>query len=168
MNHANTLKHQAAFRDWAVVDHWACPHAVSLTLKQGVKTDDDLRSVQVFLDPDKASQNLRHFHNDLSRKVLGKGRTRAGERLPMIPVLEGGTNGSRYHYHIVIDCPPEEADRFPALIRETWEGTQWGYHEIDVQLHYDGWIDYISKTRGKPNLADAIDWANVHMLDCRV
>ncbi|WP_267383035.1 hypothetical protein, partial [Sphingomonas sp. GC_Shp_6] len=104
MNRTQAIKHQSSFRQFAQMDHWAAPHAVTLTMKQGVPVANGQRSVMAILDPEKASQNLGHFHRVLSRKVLGKPADRFGVKLPMIPVIEGG-NGKRIHYHILIDCP---------------------------------------------------------------
>lgn len=165
MNVYQARAHQAAFRQFASIDGWQAPYAVTLTMKQGAPVANGQRSVMAFLDPDKASQNLRHFHRIISRKVLGKPADRFGQRLPMIPVLEGG-NGSRLHYHLLIDCPRQDRQSdFPDLVRDVWSRTQWGHREIDIQAADDGFKFYISKLRDKPNYADAIDWTNYYNPD---
>jgi hypothetical protein len=138
-------------------------------MKQAIKNDDGLRSITTFLDANKASQNLHHFLNVLNGRVLGKAHTRFGDRLRVIPVIEGG-GGKRLHYHVVIDCPRDDLrDSFPSVIDDIWQRTDWGYAQTDIQAGADaGWINYISKFRDKPTFADAIDWLNYHNPDCRV
>lgn len=169
MNRAQAIKYQSSIREFAQIDHWRAPHAVTLTMKQGIHVANGRQFAMTFLDNRKAAQNLSHFHTILSRKVLGTPAKRFGERLPMIPVIEGG-NGKRLHYHTLIDCPRDEfAAEFPALIRETWLKTQWGYREIDIQSQADdGFLFYMTKLRDKPNYADAVDWMNYYNPDRRV
>jgi hypothetical protein len=109
----------------AKIEHWQSPHAVTLTMKQGVPVANGYRSTMAFLDGDKASQNLRHFHSVISRTILGKPADRFGQRVNLIPVIEGG-NGNRLHYHVVIDCPRDDLKaEFPSLIADKWLRTQW-------------------------------------------
>ncbi|MEG8052906.1 hypothetical protein QP185_05960 [Sphingomonas aerolata] len=119
-----------------------------------------------FLDADKASQNMSHFHSILSRRVLGK---------PRISVRyarqddsgAGAQQEGRLHYHALIDCPRAELQgAFPALIQDIWARTQWGHRQNDIQADADdGFKFYISKLRDKPDYADAVDWANYHNPD---
>jgi len=166
VNHSHTLRIQSAFRDFAKIDHWVAPHAVTLTMKQGVPVANGYRSTMAFLDADKASQNMSHFHSILSRRVLGKPASRFGMRVRMIPVQERSKEG-RLHYHVLIDCPRAELqDAFPALIQDIWVRTQWGHRQNDIQADADdGFKFYISKLRDKPDYADAVDWANYHNPD---
>lgn len=135
-------------------------------MKQGMLVADGCRSTMSFLNAEKASQNLSHFHRVLSRKLLGKPADRYGIKVPLIPVIEGG-NGKRLHYHALIDCPKAEAvDEFPTMLRDIWRKTQWGHREIDIQSGADdGFKFYMSKLRDKPNYADAVDWMNYHNPD---
>lgn len=171
--HAKSISHdrriQTAFRDFARTDHWTCPFAVTLTMKQATDAVDGDRKVKVFLDPDKASQNLSHLLNRLNKRIFGNRAKRFGNGLRVIPVLEGG-RGERLHYHLMIDCPREELqDRFEPMINEIWQQTQWGFRQTDIRPYADdGWKDYISKLRDKPDYADAIDWRNYHNPGCRV
>ncbi|MES2986605.1 MAG: hypothetical protein V4808_01740 [Pseudomonadota bacterium] len=139
---------------------------MSLTMKQGIRPQDEPASATEYLAAEKASQNFRHFMNVLNRSALSRRSYRQGVRLSVIPVLEGG-NHKRLHYHAVIDCPDEELrGRFPSKIESAWAETKWGYHQIDIQSAADsGWINYISKLKDKPNYADSIDWENYHVSD---
>lgn len=159
---------QDAFRGFARIDHWHSPHAVTLTMKQGMRPEPF--GLTEYLDRQKAVQNFRHFMNLLNRRVLGKQFQHHRKRLPVIPVLEGGGRGRRLHYHAIIDCPRDDLDElFPLLVQSVWAKTKWGYYETDIQPDADrGWVNYISKPYDKPDYADAIDWENCHQLDCRV
>lgn len=166
MNRTQTLQHQSAFRDFARIDHWHAPHAVTLTMKQGRQVDSGRSSMHLVLTPHEAEVNMRHFINRLSKKVFGNAASRYGKAVPIIPALEGG-NGKRLHYHAVIDCPRDDLlGQFPAMIQDTWLETPWSLRETDIQTYADaGWVNYISKLRDKTNYADSIDWSNVHTLD---
>lgn len=159
------LQLQQAFRRFAQIDHWRSPHAVTLTMKQGMRSEP--YSPTEYLDRQKAVQNFRHFMNLLNRKVLGKRFQHHEQRLAVIPVLEGDGRGRRLHYHAIIDCPREDLDGlFPLIVQTAWEKTKWGYSQTNVQADADrGWVNYISKKYDKPNYADAIDWENCHQLD---
>lgn len=157
-------RYRSQFIDWVSLDDWRAPVAVTLTLRQCVSVPNGTSAVTQWLTDTAASQNMRHFLNKLDRLVFGKAATRFGKRVGCVPVLEGGT-GKRLHYHAVIDCPrPELAGDFPLLIADAWRTTTWGYWQIDCQRDADhGWLTYITKFRDKPNLADAIDWANLRL-----
>jgi hypothetical protein len=162
------LRQQAAFREFADISHWVDPVAVTLTMKQAIQPTDGHQRRLLYLDRYSASQNLRHCLNTLNCKVFGNRFRRFGEKLRVIPVLEGG-NGKRLHYHLMTDCPRADLkDQFPAMIRDAWEATTWGYYQSDIQTGADeGWKLYISKLRDKPDYADAIDWPNYHNPDRR-
>ena len=168
MNRTNVRACQSAFRDFARVDHWTAPHAVTLTMKQGVKIPNQ-EGPLVFLTSDRAVQNYRHFLNVLNAAVFGKAAKRFGKRVNAVSTIEGG-NGKRLHIHAVIDCPSVDLiGEFPIMVAQAWEKTQWGHREIDIQPGADsGWINYISKFGDKPIYADAIDWENYHNADCWV
>jgi hypothetical protein len=169
MNRTQTHAYQSAFRDFSRIDHWHAPHAVTLTLKQGLIMQSGILPHLAHLTREAASQNYRHFLNVLNRSIFGKASIRSGKRTNSISVIEGG-NGTRLHIHAVIDCPRDDIlPTFPAMIKQAWSETQWGHHQIDVQPDANsGWITYISKNRDKPDFANAIDWTNFHTLDCRV
>lgn len=164
MNFTESCAHQKAFQAFARIDHWAAPHAVTLTMKQGLN-----HGTFVPLTNQAASRNYRHFLNILNDRVFGKAAQRFGRRVNSISVIEGGS-GKRIHIHGVIDCPiPDLVPGFPALIAEVWRKSDWGRQEFDVQPGADaGWTKYMSKLRDKPNYADSIDWENYHNADRRV
>jgi len=138
------------------------PIAVTLTLRQSVIVNQNGLDHWVSLTPGMASQNLRHFRNRLNKRLLGKKSSRFSASIPMIPVLEG-TAFKRYHYHLLVDWPFDDGlndIRYSILM--DWSKTQWGYHQIDVQENADrGWINYITKSADKVDLASSIDWENL-------
>ena len=160
---------QKSFRKFAKIERWSAPHAITLTMKQGVLAQGSRGDPVVCLTREAASQNYRHFLSLLSSRVLGKAAKRFGKRLNSVSVIERG-GGKRLHIHAAIDCPRDDlVTMFPSIITEAWRRTQWGYSQIDIQPAADaGWINYISKLRDKPDYATAIDWENYHNADCRV
>lgn len=157
---------QSAFRSFSSVDGWTSPYAVTFTMKQAMTFDGDKGPVWLALTPELASKNLRHFYNRLNKACYGNAGIRFNKRVPLIPVLEGG-NGKRLHYHCMIECPRDDLRAgFPDLLASLWRQTPWGYDQIDIQPNADnGFINYISKIRDKPNYADAVDWDNYHTFD---
>lgn len=153
-----------SLRSWISLDDWHAPFAVTLTLRQRVIVQSGTMATRVWLTEAIAVQNLRHFLNKLNRTMFGKASMRFCKGVGCIPVLEGGGD-KRLHYHALIDCPrPELVADFPLLIAEHWRSTQWGYWQVDCQSDPDeGWINYITKFRDKPNFADAIDWMNLRL-----
>lgn len=163
MPFAEQLRIQREFRKYADISDWHSPHAVTLTMKQGVRDPCEPAAAIERLTADKAVQNFRHFMNLLNRNALGKRFQRHGMRLPVIPVLEG-TQTKRMHYHAIIDCPRDDLkDRFPFMIEDAWSKTKFGYRQVHIRPDCGRiWTKYISKMNDKPSIADAIDWENLH------
>lgn len=166
MDHFEIRAYQRSFRRFARIDHWLAPHAVTLTLKQGLAVRNGAADTFVLLTRELAIQNYRHFLNLLSSMILGQAAKRFGKRVNSISTIEGG-KGKRLHIHGVIDCPRDDLfERFPSMITEAWRMTQWGHGQIDIQRDANaGWINYISKLRDKPDYGEAIDWVNYHNAD---
>jgi hypothetical protein len=148
----SNIQIQAAFRSFASIKGWHDPHAVTLTLKQGQQIDAGRGPMFVPLTHELASANMTHFLNRLNKVVFGSASVRYGKKVPVIPIIEGG-NGKRIHYHLVLDCPRDDLhDRYPSLIDEIWQKTDWGYKKSDVTPKSDdGWTKYISKLRISQN-----------------
>lgn len=155
---------QSSFRQFANISQFVNPLAVTVTLKQGIHTYNTITPTFVKVTPSLGNQNFRHFLNLLNRKVFGKKFSRHGQRLKVIPVLEGGPN-TRLHYHFVIDRPPYLSIKtFSDHIQTCWTSTQWGHRQIDIQRVCDqGWINYISKSHGKTEFDQSFDWMNTHL-----
>ena len=163
MTTALNLRIQSEFRQFANYEKWKSPHAVTLTMKQGLQAANGRSSTFVRLTHQEATQNFGHFMNCMNRHVFGPAFKRYGKRLPVIPVIEGG-NGSRLHYHAVIECPRDDLElRFKSLIRSSWLKTQWGHREIDIKIDANEyWLHYISKEYDKPEYDLSIDWLNYY------
>ena len=160
MSHHSSKQIQSSIRDWVSLDNFACPFAVTLTLKQRIDAQNGMHKSAVWLTPELASQNLRHFLNVLNKRIHGSSGKRYGRQVPVLAVLEGG-QAKRLHYHLLIDCPRDDLiETFPQLVSETWHSTQWGYDQVEVTQADFGWVDYITKLRDKPDFDLAIDWMN--------
>ena len=114
------------------------------------------------------SQNFRHFMSRLNQSFLKTSFRRYGNKLTVIPIMEGN-NKTHTHYHCVIDNPyPERNEEFVDLIRESWGNTLLGMskskYSIDIQPMYsDGWIEYITKCSSKSDIKDSVDWDNMYI-----
>ena len=155
---------QQSVRKWVNIDDWNHPFAVTLTLKQRIGGDGGISAASESLTPETASRNLRHFLNVMNKQVYGSAAQRHGKRLPILPVLEGG-RGKRLHYHLIINCPRDDLiEAFPAMIILNWRKTLWGYDQTDVKPCNQGWLNYMTKLRDKPDFASSIDWMNTNRL----
>ncbi|BBD98198.1 hypothetical protein SAMIE_1016990 [Sphingobium amiense] len=146
------------------LQRFSFPFAVTLTLKQGIAGVGGFAGRYQKIDMYEARKNFRHFMNLLNRQVYGKATARYGKRINVLPVIEGG-NGVRVHYHLILDCPrPELELEYPAMIRDCWSRTPWGYNEIHIQsLCDEGWVSYISKLQSKVVYDESFDWENSHL-----
>jgi hypothetical protein len=144
------------------------PHAVAvtLTLKQKIQIDDIRGRFELSLDPIRVSENTRHFMNRLNQRVFGKGYLRYGNRLSVIPVIEGNSF-TRLHVHMTIEKPNYlNLRQFEILATECWLKTKFGYSNIQIKpIHdYKGWIHYKMKNKSKgEGLQSSVDWDNVYL-----
>lgn len=166
MNYFQKQQYRTAIKSFIDLNKFTNPFSVTLTLKQSVLNHEGPYSVHTRIDRDKAIQNFRHFMNLMNSKVYGHSSQRHGTKIQVIPLLEGDTGTSRLHYHCIIDCPrPSQVLTFPSLIKDCWMMTNYGYKQIDVQRQSDnGWVDYITKFRGKSEYDQSIDWSNFHQI----
>ena len=130
--------------------HLNDPFAITLTMK-----NNQFRS---------HSENFRHFMNRLNQSYLGNAYRKQRKRLTVIPIIEANLL-VKPHYHCVIDNPyPERSTLFVDLVRTCWSETLLGQRQIDIQkMENLGWIDYMTKLAKKGNIADSVDWINVHI-----
>ncbi len=148
--------------------HWRSICDVSLTLKQGRRTDHGhwARKPWVWIDQFQCQRAFRHFLNLLNRAVYGTAVRRYGKRVRIIPVIEKEMNG-RWHFHAAIE-PPRHINTkdFETLIQDCWQQVDWAYREALVRSNADkGWIDYMLKPTQKSGLeawSDCIDWNCFH------
>lgn len=95
------------FENERALSDWICSHAtfnwfISLTLKQGLPTKN---GNYVPLTDNDCIHTACIFADRLSKKALGSGRTRSGQRLPIAAFLEGDGKVLRKHLHFVAACP---------------------------------------------------------------
>ena len=97
----------------------------------------------------------------LSRSLFGKSAERFGERLLLIPCLEGIEEGRIPHYHCTIGVDESRLDVTTAKIRQSWAQTRFCGHHNEVTLYRDeGWLGYNTKRCMFPK-KEVIDWENV-------
>lgn len=142
------------------------PVALTLTLKQRVESNHFKGRFGENLDSVKVSENTRHFMNRLNQSVFGKGFTRYGKRLSVVPVIEGNSF-IRLHIHMTLEKPAHlDLDEFRNMILKCWSKTKFGYQNIEIKPidYYFGWFDYKLKNRSKgEGLHSSVDWDNVFL-----
>lgn len=136
---------------------------MTLTHKRAILTPDGL----YYAATQDYARNLRHFLTVVEAKLFGRTNRRRGEArrkvLRRFVVQERDGNG-RFHYHLLIDNPTKlPLVEFRALVIETWQRTEWGYQQVDVQPAVsDGWVHYITK-RAYAGKQDTIDLENTEL-----
>jgi len=138
-------------------DDWRGWFAVTLTMKQSVRVNSEIRtgSFRFNIDEDAASQNMRHFLNRINTSILGSAFSRYGKRLLAVPIYEYDDN-ENLHYHLLIKVPNHiSKTQLQSLVLSNWMKTKWGLWQIDLQETYSsGWLDYITKDT-------TMDFANI-------
>ncbi len=164
MQPATTLKeYRSATRAMFDLSSFNNPLAVTLTLKPFTYSQQGINP----LTPDLASQNLRHFIKQLSRKILMRSQFRSGRRIPCYPAYE--SRDVTPHYHLALDRPDHiSLEGFTGMVAVAWHKTQFGNRQIDIRPCDKGWIRYITKLRTKDNFINSIDWNNCHRPDSAV
>lgn len=152
---------QAQVTQFIAAAVWRFPVAVTLTLKQGRPGPQGL----IFLNPDIASSNVRHFLNLLNCSYYGKAARKAGARIQSFAVRERGGEGGRLHYHLLLENPGAKFDLgFSTEVRACWARTHWAHREVRIDpFPDDGWIAYMAKYEG--GYADKFDWSNTFIVD---
>lgn len=104
---------------------------------------------------------MRYFSTLLKRSLYGKSIERYGERLLLIPVLEGLESGNVPHYHCTIGVDSGRINAATDQIITCWTQTRFcGYHHDVKPFRDEGWFDYITKRCTTPEV-DVIDWMNI-------
>lgn len=159
MNLIDALKNLPHFD----IDHWYSMCAVTLTVKQARKADND---TWIKIDADQCKKAFQVFMHRLDREVYGNAGRRFGKRLRVIPVVEK-ENFCRWNMHGAIELPQHlQPFQFEEMIRKCWSKVDWALPQIDFQEYADrGWLGYMLKRRQKSGLdawSDCIVWECLH------
>jgi hypothetical protein len=163
---ANVDKFKEQHYQWMLTHKDLATHAVTLTF--------DPTKIQLFLDKNKMEMKLnhpyliqkyklemKHFGHVLRRSLFGKSAERFGERLLLIPCLEGMEEGKNPHYHCTIGVDASRMEVATSKILESWTQTRFCGHHNEVKLYRDeGWLGYNTKRCMFPK-KEVIDWENV-------
>jgi hypothetical protein len=149
---------RAAFLARYSIEGWEKPLAITLTLKRALQADGGW----VTGNEHHYSGALKHALNVVNHRCFGPRWRSKGHRVKAIAVLETNASG-RCHYHLAVDCPAHKTGAwFLDAMKGAWKSTDWGHNEMDFQVADQGWLRYMAKSRSKGDLADAIDWDNLH------
>ena len=152
-------KEQKALLSMCEITHWRSIVALTLNLKQVVRTlDNGFIGVDEFV----CRKAFSHYMRQLNELVYKAAYRRHGKRLRVIPVLEKSADG-RWHYHVAIE-PPAHVDAydFGKLAMSIWLAQELGYGFGDVSFDADrGWISYQLKRRSKDGLECFLDCLDI-------
>lgn len=133
-------------------------YGVTLTLKQSaLLPGPGNRYANVPLTAEAASQNLRHFLNQLRRRYYGRQR-----QLKVAAAFESDSS-TRMHFHLIVEKPSDVSEvEFESDIQRLWPRTTWGNKITHVQPCDVGWVNYMTKFRTKEEFDLGIDILNTH------
>lgn len=159
-------KFNDAHFEWLMVYEDQFTHAITLTFNPkrinymlNKNRDDKFITKNELLDLQKKSFNC--FANRLNKSLFGNASIRYGNKLLLIPILEGLMGDCRVHYHCVLGVP---ADRFNVIeekVKNAWFHAPLTGSEVMVKAYRNsGWLAYSTKQAKFMN-RECIDWGNV-------
>ena len=106
-------------------------------------------------------KSFRYFANRLNKSLFGNATSRHGNRLLMVPVIEGLFDGGKVHYHCAIGIPEDRFQAIEMKVRDAWRHAPLSGNQVDVQPYRNrGWLGYMNKQARYIN-RECIDWDNV-------
>lgn len=135
-------------------------YALTLTLKQTVRTTNSLGSLTRSLKRDDCVRIAKRFQQKLNRQVFGKRAAEVhGKGLRYLVVLEGERSNKHLHLHLAIGGMPRHVK--PNLVPAYVSAAKQLVAEIDTQYKLDiadsGWLEYMSKEATR-NDTDNVLW----------
>jgi len=163
---ADVFKFKDQHYQWMLTHKDLATHAVTLTF--------DPTKIQAYLNRyeidmklnnpyliKKYKLEMQYFGRLLSRSLFGKSAERFGERLLLIPCMEGIEEGKIPHYHCTIGVDENRMDVAEAKILQCWVQTRFCGHHNEVKLYRDeGWLGYNTKRCMFPK-KEVIDWESI-------
>jgi len=136
------------------------PYALTLTLKQTVRTTNSLGSSARTLKREDCVRIAKRFQQKLNRQVFGKRAAEVhGKGLRYLVVLEGERSNKHLHLHLAIGGMPRHVK--PNLVPAYVSAAKQLVAELDTQYKLDiadsGWLEYMSKEATR-NDADNVLW----------
>lgn len=135
-------------------------YALTLTLKQTVRTTNSLGSSARTLKREDCVRIAKRFQQKLNRQVFGKRAAEEhGKGLRYLVVLEGERSSKHLHLHLAIGGMPRHVN--PNLVPTYVSAAKQLVAEIDTQYKLDiadsGWLEYMSKEATR-NDTDNVLW----------
>jgi len=108
-------------------------------------------------------RSFRCFANRLNKSLFGNTTARHGNKLLLVPILEGLHGDNKVHYHCALGVPPDRFESIEMKIKGAWKHAPFSGNQVDVQPYRNsGWLGYINKQAKYIN-RECIDWNNVHI-----
>jgi hypothetical protein len=163
---SNVEKYKEQNYAWMLNHKDLATHAVTLTHDPS-KIQSYLNKYNMKMDFNhpylikKYKNEMRYFGQLLGKCLFGKSAQRYGEKLLLIPVLEGIENNAFPHYHCTIGIDAKRLDVANDKIFSCWQQTRFsGYHNEVKPYRDEGWLSYNTKRCMFPG-KEVIDWENV-------
>ena len=168
--HSNNQRRLERFNDahyeWLMRFESQFTHAVTLTFNpQRIRhisnklSNSQILSRNELLELQKKS--VHYFANRLNRSLFGNSTARHGNRLLLVPVIEGLFDGAKVHYHCAIGIPQDRFQAIEAKVRDAWRHAPLSGSQVDVQPYRSrGWLGYMNKQAKYIN-RECVDWDNV-------
>lgn len=125
----------------ALIGHVQPTHFITLSLCQARMIVDERGFGHMLKGDDTIYQKVHEgFMRSLSKRFASVSQWRGQNPKPILPsacVIEGGSNGQRYHLHLIVAKPKHVSDlRFRMAVCSVTEGNPWimkGHYSIDNQ-----------------------------------
>lgn len=157
---SHDYKHlKSDIRDWFKYLNLDGSFALSLSMKQAVKTRNKSGSFYHRIDQTSCSRQVRYCLNRINTKVNGKKFRKHGKFVYIIPVFE---RQPRWHIHSIMWTPDGwKTVDYINLVMDCWSKTDFAHRENKIVRKIDaGWTGYITKFR---SVEDDIDFANLEL-----
>lgn len=108
-------------------------------------------------------KSFRCFANRLNKSLFGNSTARHGNRLLLVPILEGVSGDRKVHYHCALGVPHDRFEAIEMKVRDAWKHAPFSGNQVDIKPYRNsGWLSYISKQAKYVN-RECIDWDNVRI-----
>lgn len=108
-------------------------------------------------------KSFRCFANRLNKSLFGNITARHGNKLLLVPILEGLYGDSKVHYHCALGVPQDRFEAIEMKVRNAWKHAPLSGHQVDIQPYRNcGWLGYSNKQAKYIN-RECIDWDNVRI-----
>jgi hypothetical protein len=167
-NQQRIQKFNDSHYEWLMKFESQFTHALTLTfnsalIKNFINKASPFKSIAKADLLNLQKKSFRCFANRLNKSLFGNATARHGNRLLLVPILEGVSGDQKVHYHCALGVPENRFEAIEMKVREAWKHAPLSGHHVDIQPYRNcGWLGYINKQAKYVN-RECIDWDNVRI-----